>query len=188
MPEVTDAIEEVVNGEIRIMPAPKLNHSYIIDNLQHTMSAQLDRRAVWVAVTTFGLIIRKSPLTSRIPDLAVFDRSTIVEEDGYVHSAPQLLVEVLSPANTRREREEKLNDYAEIGAPEVWVISPEARTVEVLYLEDRYLRTACVLNGGILTPKLFPQVKVDIATIWPDELRSPGQPEGYPTNQLPALE
>ena len=73
-----------------------------------------------------------------MPDLAVFDRKSMVERDGHVHSAPQLLVEVLSPANTRREREEKLADYAEIGVPEVWVISPEPRTVEVLYLEDRY--------------------------------------------------
>ena len=48
----------------------------------------------------------------RVPDLAVFQASTIVEQDGYIHSAPQLAVEVLSPANTRREREEKLNDYA----------------------------------------------------------------------------
>ena len=122
-------------------------------------------------IADFGLIIRKSPLTSRIPDLAVFDRSTIVNQDGYIHSAPQLLAEVLSPANTRRDREEKLADYAEIGVPEVWVISPEARTVEILYLQDRYLRTAHVRNSGILTPKLFPNVAIDIATIWPRLMR-----------------
>src|SRR5580698_8806150 len=107
MPEVSDAIEEVVNGEIRIMPAPKWNHGEIAENLRDELAAQLDKRATRVRIADFGLIIRKSPLTSRIPDLAVFDRSTMVEKDGYIHSAPQLLVEVLSPANTRREREEK---------------------------------------------------------------------------------
>jgi len=167
-PEVSDAIEEVVNGEIRIMAAPKVNHAAIIDNIQYALNAQLDRRAFWVVVTIVGLIIRKSPLTSRIPDLAVFERSTIVEQDGYIHSAPQLAVEVLSPSNTRREREEKLADYASIGVPEVWVVSPEARTVEVLYLEDGYLRSTEILNTGALTPKLFPTVTVEIAAIWPD--------------------
>ena len=167
MPEVSDAIEEVVNGEIRIMPAPKWNHGEIVENLHDELVSQLDRRATRVRAAEFGLIIRKSPLTSRIPDLAVFDRATMVEEDGYIHSAPQLAVEVLSP-NTRREREEKLNDYAAIGVPEVWVISPEARTVEVLYLEDSYLRSSHVLVTGTLTPKLFPQVSVEIAKIWPD--------------------
>src|SRR5664279_423252 len=72
----------------------------------------------------------------RIPDVAVFRKSTIVEQDGYIHSAPQLVVEVLSPGNTRRERERKLADYASLGVPEMWVVSPEARTVEVLYLES----------------------------------------------------
>jgi Uma2 family endonuclease len=75
---------------------------------------------------------------------------------------------VLSPSNTRREREEKLGDYASLGVPEVWVISPEARTVEVLYLEGGYLRTSHIVAQGALTPKLFPNVKVEIAKIWPD--------------------
>jgi Uma2 family endonuclease len=79
------------------------------------------------------------------------------------------VVEVLSPANTRREREEKFGDYAAIDVPEVWVVSPEARTVEVLYLEDGYLRgNARILAQGLLKPKHFPNVQVDIAGLWPD--------------------
>jgi Uma2 family endonuclease len=75
---------------------------------------------------------------------------------------------VLSPSNNRREREEKLGDYASLGVPEVWVVSPEARTVEILYLENGFLRTSHILASGALTPKLFPHVSVDIAKIWPD--------------------
>jgi Uma2 family endonuclease len=52
--------------------------------------------------------------------------------------------------------------------PEVWVVSPEARTVEILYLENGFLRTSHILASGALTPKLFPHVSVDIAKIWPD--------------------
>jgi Uma2 family endonuclease len=118
--------------------------------------------------TVFGLVIRKAPLTSRVPDVAVFLKSTIVEQDGYVHSAPQLVVEVLSPGNTRRERERKLADYASLGVPEMWVVSPEARTVEVLYLENGFLRSAQVLAQGVLEPKQFPGVQIQIAEIWPD--------------------
>jgi Uma2 family endonuclease len=113
------------------------------------------------------MVIRKLPLTSRVPDLAVFELASLVEQDGYVDSAPKLLAEVLSPANTRRHIEEKLADYASIGAPEVWLISPEARTVEFLYLENEFLHSAHILARGVLTPKLFPHVSVDIASIWP---------------------
>jgi Uma2 family endonuclease len=168
MPEVQDATEEVVNGEIRIMPPAKWKHAMIIERLRAALDKQLDERRFLTLVTQFGLIIRKSPLTSRVPDLAVFELSSIVEKDGYIHSAPQLVVEVLSPANTRREREEKLGDYSSIGVPEVWVVSPEARTVEVLCLRDGYLRIAQILSQGILAPENLPGVRVPVADIWPD--------------------
>jgi len=167
MPEVQDAIEEVVNGEITIMPPNKLNHAVVVQKLFSALAAQLDQRHFLVVVANFGLIISKSPLTSRVPDLAVFDLSTLVEQDGYIHSAPQLAVEVLSPANTRREREEKLNDYAAIGTPEVWVISPEAKTVEILVLEDARLHRSAILAEGVLKPVRFPGVEINIADIWP---------------------
>ena len=111
MPEVPDAIEEAVSGEIRIMPAPKWKHRRIIE------------------LATGAL---------------------------------------LSPSNTRRDREEKLADYAGNKVPEVWVISPEAGTVEVLYWVDDFLTTLRVVKSGTLTPKLFPNVSIDIATIWAD--------------------
>src|ERR1041384_4422418 len=148
MPEVSEGIEEVVDGEIRIMPAPKWNHSEIVDRLARRINVQVDERDVTVKVAVFGLIIRKSPLTSRVPDLAVFERKSIVVRDGYIHTPPQLVVEVLSPANTRLERQEKLADYASLGVPEMWVFSPEARTVEVLVLEHGQFRRSAVLADG----------------------------------------
>jgi Uma2 family endonuclease len=168
MPEVQDATEEVVNGEIRIMPPAKLVHALIVENLHLAIVGQIDRKLVLVLCSNFGLIIRKSPLTSRVPDIAVFEKATVREQDGYIHSAPQLAVEVLSPANTRRERAEKLADYAAIGIPEVWVVSPEARTVEALCLENGSYTRALLADGDQLKPKLFPHVQVDIAQIWPD--------------------
>ena len=168
MPEVTDAIEEVVDGEILIMPPNKWKHTLIVENMRDALAAQLDRHEFRVVVAVFGLVIRKAPLTSRVPDLAVFLKSTIIEQDGYIHSAPQLVVEVLSPGNARRERERKLADYASLGVPEMWVVSPEARTVEVLYLESGFLRSAQALTQGVLQPKNFPGVHIQIAEIWPD--------------------
>jgi Uma2 family endonuclease len=168
MPEVQDATEEVVNAEIRIMPPPKGKHAAIVRRIRLSLERQLDPDRVLVHDSQFGLIISKHPLTSRVPDLAVFESDTVVEQDGYVHSAPQLVVEVLSPANTRREREEKIADYASIGVPEVWVVSLEAGTVEVLYLAEGYLRSVQVLREGVLTPSHFPAVKVEFARIWPE--------------------
>ena len=93
-------------------------------------------------------------LTTRVPDLAVFVAEQMVEHDGYIHSAPELVVEVLSPANTAAERAEKLKDYESLGVPEVWVVSPEAETVEVL-LQDGRLTTTTLLSEGQIAPRIF---------------------------------
>ena len=116
----------------------------------------------------FGLVVRLDPLALRVPDLAVFHADRIVERDGYIHSAPELVVEVLSPANTRSERAAKLQDYESLGVPEVWVVSPEAQTVEILLLnEDRRLITTALLREGQLKPTHFPEASFDFAAIWP---------------------
>jgi Uma2 family endonuclease len=164
---IVDGREEVVNGEIRIMPPNKMPHPRVVDNLTAAFHRQLDRSATHLFASVFGLVVRREPLTCRAPDIAVFDRSTMVEQDGYVHSAPQLAIEVLSPSETRKEISEKLRDYLSIGTVEVWLVSPEARIVEVLVLEDGKFRRSAILEG-ILKPKHFPTVQIDISEIWPD--------------------
>jgi len=169
MPEAEDGTEEVVTGEIRIMPPPKSLHARIIQRLNRILDRQLDPGRTLVFSSPFGSVIRKRPLTCCEPDLAVFLPEGLVEKDGYFHSPPQLAVGVPSPSNTRPERTGKLADYGDLGVPEVWVISPEARTVEVLQLADgRLARTQILATGDTLKPKLFPHVQVDIAQIWPD--------------------
>lgn len=164
----TNSREEVVDGVIQTMPPNKLPHPIVIDNLTRAFHRQLDRATSRFFSSVFGLVISRQPLVCREPDVAIFERSSIVEEDGYIQSAPQLLIEVLSPSESRREIESKLRDYESIGTPEVWLISPEAATVEVLLLQDGKLRRSALLAEGQLKPKHFPSVSIDISEIWPD--------------------
>src|SRR5258706_669407 len=94
LPEV-EGIEEIVNGEIQRMPPNKWNHARIIEELARQLRAQLNPENIYVMTSVFGLVIRREPLTTRVPDLAVFVASQLVEVDGYIHSAPELVVEVL---------------------------------------------------------------------------------------------
>ncbi len=166
LPEV-EGIEEVVNGEIRRMPPNKIIHADTVEKLADLLKAKLDQRTIQVRVSTFGLVIRREPLTTRVPDIAVFIRSNVVEIDGYIHSAPELVVEVLSPANTRTERAEKLRDYESLGVAEVWVLSPEAETVEMLQLREGRLATTALLREGRIAPLRFPGAGIEISAIWP---------------------
>ena len=49
MPEVKG--EEVVNGEIRIMPAPNVDHTDIVQNLYDLIRPQLNKREVRPSTT-----------------------------------------------------------------------------------------------------------------------------------------
>ena len=165
---VTKRKEEVVDGEIITMPPPIPEHAFIIEELNTTFVLQLDRKVFRILSSVFGLLIRQQPLRVREPDLAVFIRKNIVIRDGLFCSPPELLVEVLSPSNTRKEMAQKIEDYESIGVPEFWILSPEARNIEVLQLLDGKLRTTAIVNQGQLRPLRFPQAVVDVASIWPD--------------------
>ena len=109
MPQ-SEGREEVVNGEIIQMPPAKSPHMGVLEGLVRAFLPQLDKARYHVCFGSYGLVIKKKPLVCREPDLAIFDRSTMVREDGYYHSAPQLAVEILSPSETRRMTAEKLRD------------------------------------------------------------------------------
>jgi len=166
LPEA-EGIEEVVNGEIRKMPPNKWTHARIVEELARQIRSQIDPQVIYVVTTVFGLVIRREPLTTRVPDLAVFVASRIVERDGYIHSAPELVVEVLSAGNNRLERAGKVKDYESLGVPEVWVVSGDEQTIEVLLLKDGELITTDLLRDGLLKPVHFPNCAVDVASIWP---------------------
>jgi Uma2 family endonuclease len=168
MPEVSEGREEVVNGEIRYMPPCKLPHVRVVELVHDELRAQLDRKLFWIPTGSFGLVIRKNPLTCREPDLAVFEEATVRVEDGYFQSAPQLVIEVISPSENRKRKEEKIRDYESIGVPECWLLGPDSRTVEVLVLENGRLRRSAILAEGILKPRALPGVEIDISKIWPD--------------------
>ena len=165
MPEVDNAIEEVIDGEIILMPPAKALHAFVADFICDELKRQLDRTQYAILTTNFGLIISERPLTCRVPDVAVLDK--IIPEDGYFRFA-HIAVEVRSPSETRRMTERKLQDYEAARTPEVWVVSPNDRTVEVFHLEDNALERTAILHGGMLKPRAFPHVQIDIAEIWPD--------------------
>jgi Uma2 family endonuclease len=164
-PEVRDATEEVIDGEIRITPPAKWVHACTVGNVRYALLGQFEKPRFFVITAQFGLVIRKSPLTVRVPDLAVFEKDSIVEHDGFIHSPPQLVAEVLAPGE---DPSRKLADYASLGVPEVWVISPETRTVEVLISEDGNLQRAQTLSHGVLTSSHYPQVTVNVEDLWRD--------------------
>lgn len=68
--------------------------------------------------------------------------------------SPDLVVEVLSPGNTRAEMERKRGEYFRAGVRLVWEVDPRARTVRVYDAADRFtdLSAADTLSGDPVLP------------------------------------
>jgi Uma2 family endonuclease len=61
----------------------------------------------------------------RIPDIALQRRSD--PKDLILTVPPLLCIEILSSADTLRDIQLRVNDYAEMGVPNIWVIDPWKR-------------------------------------------------------------
>jgi Uma2 family endonuclease len=167
MPTVQDATEEVLDGEMIIIPPRRLPHASILSDLDWALMQQLSEDEYEILCGNFGLVISQEPLTCRNPDLVVYRRGSEAIKDGYFRSGPLPAVEDPDPEESRVPIERKLQDYANVGTTEVWVLKPPSRTVEVYYLQES-LRPAAILTAGVLKPCAFPHVQIDIAQIWPD--------------------
>ncbi len=167
MPTVQDGTDEVVNGELRFMPPTRFPHGAVIHRLSMRLSRQLDEDLVEIIESNFGLMIGREPLTCRSPDMGLFWRDKLVLRDGLYCSPADLIVEVLSPSETKRKKLEKLADYARIQVAEAWVISPPKRSVEIYRLSDGKLAFSQNMTDGELRPVRFPGVSVLVSDIWP---------------------
>jgi len=141
LPE-TKQRHEIVDGVLIMAPAPTPDHQWIMMELAVRLRGFVSERGAGVVlVAPVDLLIQRQPLRTRQPDIIYLnaERTGIrgrsdLQGLQFLEISPDLVVEVLSPSNTRRDIEDKLADYRQVGVRECWLVSPDAETVEVLRL------------------------------------------------------
>ena len=66
-----------------------------------------------------------------MPDVSVVQAQPVVEQTRIFQGAPELAIEVVSPSDTAKHLERKVDAYLQGGAKSVWIVFPEARSVTV---------------------------------------------------------
>lgn len=80
---------------------------------------------------------------------------------------PDLVVEVISPSSRSKDSVRKLHDYAAIGVPELWLLDPEARTLERLLLREGIYSIVEALEGDqTFRPESFEGLEIDLGRLW----------------------
>ena len=127
------AFSEWVDGEVVTPMPPAVLHQIVVTLLVRLFGNFAEERNLGrVIVSPIELRLARS---AREPDLvylanANLDRLGLLRIEGYA----DLVVEVISPDSTRRDRVEKLAEYAAAGIPEYWIFDPRPGRQDVLAL------------------------------------------------------
>lgn len=125
----------LVKGELVTMSPAGSEHGVVIMNLAVPLAQYVKANKLGIVFgAETGFIIEKNPDTVLAPDVAFISREHIPESGipkKYWPGAPDLAVEVLSPGDTAREVEKKVNQWLAAGARLVWTINPGRRSATI---------------------------------------------------------
>ena len=101
------------------------------------------------------------------PDLLFISNENAGIIKDRVFGAPDLAVEILSASGIRRDRYEKLEQYARFGVKEYWIIDPANRSVEILTLRDgRYTLHSSAAQSGAVSSQVLAGFELEVGQIF----------------------
>jgi Uma2 family endonuclease len=130
---------QLINGKLIFMPSPKDIHQQIVGNIYFEIRSYLKSNKIGE--------LRVSPLDVHFddenivqPDLLFvsISRKSIIDE--FINGAPDFVVEVLSPGNTKTEMQEKMNLYGQYDVIEYWIVKPTEQSVDVYYNQEHQMQ------------------------------------------------
>jgi Uma2 family endonuclease len=167
--DLDDEIEgELVDGLLEEEEMPSFLHELIVGWLIETLRAWARPRGSRLAASEAKVAV--GPRRGRKPDVSVYARSQMpAAADRLITAAPYLVVEVTSPRprDARRDRVDKLGDYARAGIRYYWILDPQLRSLEVFELGrgGRYTVALTVAGGRTRIPGC-PGLVVDLDALW----------------------
>ena len=161
---------ELFRGWInRMSPAPLVSHQRISLKLSVQIDLYLTNKKYEVFAAPFDVRLtnkRKSlpnkSITSVVqPDICVICDLDKLDEKGCV-GAPDWVIEILSPGNTRKEMKEKFSLYEENGVKEYWIVDPEHLMVQVFYLiDDKFAWRSNYVKEDLIPVGIFEGFAID---------------------------
>lgn len=169
-----DEMVELIKGKIfkRDIAAPALNHQRISMRLSVQLFNFLKGKTCQVFHAPFDV---RLPVKSRKnqdidtvvqPDICVVCDPDKLDAAGCI-GAPDLVVEILSPGNNKRELKNKFEVYEEAEIREYWVIHPNEQTLLIYSLiNGKYQASRFFVSGDEITSVCLPGFTLDLADVF----------------------
>ena len=151
-----DRLYELVDG-VLVEKAMGLRESFLAIALASILWSFVRPRNLGLVTGEAGMMRLMAGLV-RMPDVAFISWTRLpnrrVPTEPIPALAPDLVVEVLSAGNTPGEMARKRQEYFHAGVQIVWMVDPNARTVEVFTAPEQstVLHEVQTLEGGTVLP------------------------------------
>lgn len=166
---------ELFRGTIsKMSPAPSRYHQQVSVQLTLLLgnSFKNSNRNLYVAPFDVRLLDKKkSTLDSEIftvvqPDLCIICDENKLDDKGCIGS-PDLIIEILSPGNSKKEMKYKFDLYQEAGVLEYWIVNPENKSVFVYILKDeKYIGMHPLIEEDPIESPLFPNLNFKLEEVF----------------------
>jgi len=160
---------EIIYGEAYAMSAPNFTHQQIVTMLTGEFYAFLKGKPCRVIAPPFDVRLfyeeDESDDTVVQPDLVVVcDREKLGPEA--CRGAPDLVVEILSPSNTKTEMNRKFKLYQEAGVREYWVVDPETKSITVHLFQENKIITHTYGSTGTAPVSILPGFEITLDDVF----------------------
>jgi len=158
---------ELIRGRLAMSPAPTPRHQLVQANLFFELS-RVVRDQDEGHVLSAPLDVRLSDTTVLQPDLVFIeaDRADLIGDQA-IEGAPDLVVEILSPASAHPDLTEKKRLYETHGVREYWVVDPDSETVEIFEnSENGFLQAARAVEDGTVSSTAIDDFTVSLPALF----------------------
>ncbi len=168
---------ELIKGKVfKMSPAPSSRHQDISTQLQGLLFVNLKNKACKLYSAPFDVRLLDKKKSSKAnkevytvvqPDICVICDRSKIDERGAI-GAPDLIIEILSPGNSKKEMKTKYALYEEAGVLEYWVVYPSEHTLLqfVLNEEGKYVLKSAFAEDEVFNAHIFPDLQIDLVEVF----------------------
>ncbi len=139
-----DTRRELIDGVVRLLfPAPRRIHQKVLTNLSRDISHFLYHKKCEMYLAPFDVRLPKNGekdgrliYTVVQPDICVICDPAKLDEQGCL-GAPDLIIEIVSPSNSKHDVDTKFHLYQRHGVREYWIVFPDQKIINVFILNDK---------------------------------------------------
>jgi len=161
---------ELVDGEIYMLASPSSRHQAISREIFGQLYMFLQGKICKLFAGPIDVRLDKDTVV--VPDIIVVCDPKKITRDG-IEGAPDLIVEILSPSTSRRDRITKFSLYRRTGVPEYWIVDPVENTLTVHQLDRNKYTTDAFESSHTATVAALPGFELDLSTIFDEEDTTP---------------